>query len=99
MHHHAKHLLARGKAIYAGVVGYRLHVDEDIATHHALTFSVAIIEGYHIGEVIVTDEVDIHLAMYGRRTEDIGHIAQRVTLMCGHLPEPSRHCTLFAKAV
>ena len=66
VHHHAEHLLACRRAIYAGVVGDGLHVDKYVATNHARALAVAVVEGDHIGEVVVTDEVNVHLAVHLR---------------------------------
>ena len=70
---HTQHLLTCRCSIEACIVAYGFDIDEDIACDITL-FEVAIIEGYDVGEVVVTEELDIHCTMTLCRAEYIVHL-------------------------
>ena len=57
MDYDAVHLACEGSTVDAGVVLDRIHIYKDSARYYTLALEVAIIEGDHIGKVVVTDEV------------------------------------------
>ena len=83
MNNYAAHLVELRCSVNAGIVGNGLDIDEYIACNYPLAFAVAVIEGDDIGKVVVAEELTIHLQKSLGRAEDVGHIAQRVTLLLG----------------
>lgn len=71
-----------------GVVGHRLHVDEDVAGDGACSAAVAVIEGDDVGEVVVSEVLTVHFEQPLGRAEDIVDLGERVALLLGHAPQP-----------
>ena len=96
---YAVHLVGLGSAIDARIVSHRIDINKDIARHDFRALAVAVVEGDDVGEVVVTDEVDVHLAVYLRRAEYIVYIAHAVALLCGHTPEPLGRQSLLGQTI
>ena len=97
--HYPAHLLQGRRAVLAGVVGNGLDVDEDVARDDPCVFAVAVIERDDVGEVIVPEVLAVHLQQPLRRAENIGDVAQRVALPCGHFVQPSCREALLRESV
>ena len=81
------------------VVGDGFDVDEDVARDDPRAFAVAVIERDDVGEVIVPEVLAVHLQQPLRRAENIGDVAQRVALPCGHFVQPSCREALLRESV
>ena len=80
VNNNSQHLLACSCSVQAGIVTHGLHIDEDVACDIAL-FEVAIVEGYDVGKVVVTEELDVHRAMSLCRAEDVVHLLDAVVAL------------------
>ena len=99
MNYHAEHLLTRRSSIQTGVVAYSFDVDEDIASDVA-SLQVAIVEGYDVGEVVVTEELDVHRTMTLCRAENVVYLGNiEVALFACYLAQPTTYKSLLRQSV
>ena len=99
VNYHSQHLLAGGSAIEAGIVPYRLDIYKDVAGDVTL-FEIALVEGDDVGEVVVAEELDIHLSVSLCRAEDIGDFGNLIaTLLYRHFTQPTANKPLLWQTI
>ena len=61
--------------------------------------TLALLEGYNIGIVVVSEEVSVHLTMILRRAEDVVYLTYLISLAMYHLLEPASQYKALCRQV